>query len=67
LACRFAPGQPIITESCPGANVIVGTEDTARSAPDGYIIIVVPSGYAVNPSRYRASTRRAIHPKNSRA
>src|SRR5690348_16134912 len=45
--------QQVIVESRPGANGIVGTEVTARSAPDGYTIVLVPSGHAVNVSLYR--------------
>ncbi|OFZ93369.1 MAG: hypothetical protein A3I62_03200, partial [Betaproteobacteria bacterium RIFCSPLOWO2_02_FULL_62_79] len=37
----------------PGANGIVGTEVAARSAPDGYTIILIPSGHAVNVSLYK--------------
>lgn len=45
--------QQIIVESRPGANGIVGTEFAARSAPDGYTIILIPSGHAVNASLYK--------------
>lgn len=45
--------QQIIIESRPGANGIVGTEFAARSAPDGYTIILIPSGHAVNASLYK--------------
>ncbi|HEV7390184.1 MAG TPA: tripartite tricarboxylate transporter substrate binding protein [Burkholderiales bacterium] len=45
--------QQVIVESRPGANGIVGSEVAARSAPDGYTIVLVPSGHAVNPSLYR--------------
>jgi tripartite-type tricarboxylate transporter receptor subunit TctC len=45
--------QQVVVENRPGANGIIGTEAAARSAPDGYTIILVPSGHAVNASLYR--------------
>ena len=45
--------QQIIVENRAGANGIVGTEVAARSAPDGYTIVLIPSGHAVNASLYR--------------
>lgn len=45
--------QPVIVDSRPGANGIVGTEIAARAAPDGYTIVLVPSGHAANVSLYR--------------
>ena len=45
--------QQVIIDSRPGANGIVGTEVAARSAPDGYTIILIPSGHAVNASLYK--------------
>ena len=45
--------QQVIVESRPGANGIIGTEAAARAAPDGYTIVLVPSGHAVNPSLHK--------------
>jgi tripartite-type tricarboxylate transporter receptor subunit TctC len=45
--------QQVIIESRPGANGIVGTEVAARSTPDGYTMVLIPSGHAVNASLYR--------------
>ena len=50
LAERMAKklGQPVVVENHTGANGIVGTQD-ARAAPaDGYTILLVPSGHAIN-------------------
>jgi len=45
--------QQVFVENRPGANGIIGTEAAARSAPDGYTIVLIPSGHAVNASLYR--------------
>jgi tripartite-type tricarboxylate transporter receptor subunit TctC len=45
-------GQPVIIENKPGAGAIVGTEYVARSAPDGYTLLITASGIAINPALY---------------
>lgn len=45
--------QQVFVENRPGANGIIGTEVAARSAPDGYTIVLIPSGHAVNASLHR--------------
>ena len=46
-------GQPAVVENRVGANAIVGTEFTAKSAPDGYTIMVGGIGpHAINPGLY---------------
>jgi tripartite-type tricarboxylate transporter receptor subunit TctC len=44
--------QPVVIDNRPGANGIIGTEMTARAAPDGYTIVMVAAGVAINPSLY---------------
>jgi len=46
-------GQQVIVDNRPGANTIIGTELTAKSPPDGYTIILVPSSHAINSSLYQ--------------
>ncbi|HYC45701.1 MAG TPA: tripartite tricarboxylate transporter substrate binding protein [Burkholderiales bacterium] len=60
VICRTVGGklsesfkQQVIVDSRPGANGIVGTELTARAAPDGYTMVLIPSGHAVNASLYK--------------
>lgn len=44
--------QQVIVDNRPGANTIIGTELAARSAPDGYTMVLVPNSHAINPYLY---------------
>src|ERR1700704_1679488 len=41
-------GQPVVTENRGGAGGNVGAEAAARSAPDGYTIVLVAPSLAIN-------------------
>jgi tripartite-type tricarboxylate transporter receptor subunit TctC len=43
-------GKRVIIENKPGAGTIVGTEAVARSAPDGYTLLMASPTFVINPS-----------------
>jgi tripartite-type tricarboxylate transporter receptor subunit TctC len=43
-------GQPFIVDNRPAASGIVGTEATAKAAPDGYTLLMVASSFTVVPA-----------------
>jgi tripartite-type tricarboxylate transporter receptor subunit TctC len=45
-------GQPVVTENRGGAGGNVGAETAARSAPDGYTIVLVAPSLAISPTLY---------------
>jgi tripartite-type tricarboxylate transporter receptor subunit TctC len=45
-----ALGQPVIIDNRPAASGIVGTDATAKAAPDGYTLLMVASSFTVVPA-----------------
>jgi tripartite-type tricarboxylate transporter receptor subunit TctC len=45
-------GQQVVTENVPGAGGNTGVAMAARARPDGYTVLVVSTGFIVNPSMY---------------
>jgi tripartite-type tricarboxylate transporter receptor subunit TctC len=43
-------GQQVIIDNKPGAGTIIGTDAVAKSAPDGYTIVISTFAHAINPS-----------------
>ena len=43
-------GQQVIIDNKPGAGTIIGTDNVAKSPPDGYAIVIATFAHAVNPS-----------------
>jgi tripartite-type tricarboxylate transporter receptor subunit TctC len=47
-------GQPVVVENRPGANQIIGADYVAKSAPDGYTLLVSDaSSFVMNPHLYK--------------
>jgi tripartite-type tricarboxylate transporter receptor subunit TctC len=46
-------GQSIVVENKPGAGGNIGASFVAKAKPDGYTIMIVANGMAVNPALYR--------------
>jgi tripartite-type tricarboxylate transporter receptor subunit TctC len=61
LARALAPkmseylGQPVVIENRGGASTAIATELAARSAPDGYTILLNAAGHATNPALMKLS------------
>jgi tripartite-type tricarboxylate transporter receptor subunit TctC len=45
-------GQAVIVDNRPGGGTTIGTNLAAKSAPDGYTLLIVSFAFAVNPSLY---------------
>jgi tripartite-type tricarboxylate transporter receptor subunit TctC len=50
LAERF--GQQVVVDNRAGGAGIIGTEIVARALPDGYTLLLAPTGFSINPGLY---------------
>ena len=45
--------QPVVPENRPGASGIVASEQLAKSAPDGYTLMITQNGHTTNPAIFK--------------
>ena len=45
-------GQPVVVDNRAGANGIIGTDQAAKSKPDGYTVLIAIATHAINPMLY---------------
>jgi tripartite-type tricarboxylate transporter receptor subunit TctC len=45
-------GQPVVIDNRGGAGGTIGTALAAKSVPDGYTLLLVPTSHVINPSIY---------------
>ena len=45
-------GQQFVVDNRPGGAGIIGTEIVARAVPDGYTLLLAPTGFSINPGLY---------------
>src|SRR5882672_530080 len=45
-------GQPVIIDNKPGGNANIGPDFVAKSAPDGYTVLIAANGLATNPTLF---------------
>lgn len=53
-------GQSVVVDNKPGASGMIGADMVAKSAPDGYTLLVNASLHVINPSLYEKSRYDAI-------
>jgi tripartite-type tricarboxylate transporter receptor subunit TctC len=46
-------GQPVVVDNRPGANGVIGSELVSKTPPDGYLLLITSTSFAVNPSIYK--------------
>jgi tripartite-type tricarboxylate transporter receptor subunit TctC len=46
-------GQQVVVDNRPGAGANIGAENVARSAADGYSLLILSTAHTINPSLYK--------------
>jgi len=47
-------GQPVVIENRPGAGSMIGSDQVAKSAPDGHTLLIVSSTHVISPWIYKS-------------
>ena len=47
-------GQAVVVENRPGADASIAMEAVAKAAPDGYTLLLIQPGVAINPALYKS-------------
>ena len=53
-------GQPVVIDNKPGASGMIGADQVAKAAPDGYTLLANASIHVINPSLYKDPPYDAI-------
>lgn len=53
VALQKSLGQNVIVDNRGGGNTLIGSQIVATSAPNGYTLLVVAAGHAINPVLYK--------------
>ena len=49
-----ALGQPMVIDFKPGAAAVIGADYVAKSAPDGYTLLIITASHTINPSTQKS-------------
>lgn len=60
-----ALGQTVVIDNRPGANGNIAYEMAARAVPDGYTLVLVAAGIAINPSLYHEVKYAGAYPQRA--
>ncbi|MCB2038859.1 MAG: tripartite tricarboxylate transporter substrate binding protein, partial [Ottowia sp.] len=54
-------GQTVVVENKPGAGTVIGVDNVAKSAPDGYSFVTVANSFCVNQTLLKKLPYDTVH------